>query len=244
MLFNFPPPSVQLNWFQNFLISLVEEALRARSSQITAKAWHALLPPEYADALRRRHGLKSRYQTLSQAAKSLTVAQAQNALALLNSADYYKDVLSGAIAYQPATGITDDFKEALKSLFEFAFGLLGDLAGGDGDDLSIRDSLYSRIYRAMPGHFCPFCGVDRFDAPHPDMPRHALDHYLAISIYPIFGAHLPNLVPMCGRCNSSFKLAADMLKTDKGVARICVDPYGAQTAKISLMNSVPRRFAR
>lgn len=217
----------------------MREVLIARSSQVAARPWAALLPPDYIDLLQRRHGLKSRYQDLIRESQNLTVAQAQNALALLNSASYYKDVLSGSIAYQPATGFTDDFNAALKSLFEFAFGLLSDLSGGDGDDLSIRDSLYSRIYNSIPGHFCPFCGIDRFDAPHPDMPRHALDHYLAISIYPVFGAHLPNLVPMCGRCNSSFKLAADMLRAEDGTARVCVDPYGVKTAKISLMNSVP-----
>jgi hypothetical protein len=135
--------------------------------------------------------------------------------------------------------MTDDIKEAMKSLFDFGFSLLGDLKGLPADGSSIRDGLYTRAYNAMPGHFCPFCGIDRFDAPHPDMPRHALDHYLAISEYPMFGAHLPNLVPMCGRCNSSFKLAADMLTAGTGAARTCIDPYGTQVVTVSLINSSP-----
>ncbi len=239
MLFNFPPSSDESNWFQGFLIDLVKEVLQARSSGTAARAWKALLPPEHADVLRSRRGFNSRYVALNQAALSLSVAQAQQILANLSSADYYNNVLSGVTSYLPPLGITDDFKNALRSLFDFAFDLLGELRSAPTDDSSIRDSLYSRAYQAMPGHFCPFCGIDRFDAPHPDMPRHALDHYLAISVYPIFGAHLPNLVPMCGRCNSSFKLASDMLTADDGASRTCVDPYGEQTAKISLMNSTP-----
>ena len=204
MLFNFKPNPAESNWFQDFLIDLVKEVLNARASVRTAKAWKTLLPPMHADALRSRHGLKLRYQTLNQAAQGLTVAQAEQALIQIGAANYYTNVLSGATSYQSPLGITDHFKEALKSLFDFAFGLLGDLKGLPADDLSIRDGLYVRAYTTMPGHLCPFCGIDRFDAPHPDMPRHALDHYLAFSVYPMFGAHLPNLVPMCGRCNSSF----------------------------------------
>lgn len=199
------------------------------------------MPPDRpnADVLRPRHGLKSRYKTLGQATNSLTVAQAQHALVHFTSANYYCNVLSGGISYLPPLGVTDDFTTALKSLFDFAFDLLGELDNVPSDGLKIRDSLYSRAYKAMPGHFCPFCGIDRFDAPHPDMPRHALDHYLAVSVYSLFGAHLQNLVPMCSRCNSSFKLAIDMLKADNGTPRSCVDPYGGQTAKVSLMNSTP-----
>lgn len=239
MLFHFPPNPDESNWFQVFLVDLVTEVLRAKSIGATPKKYKDLLPAMHAAVLRTRSGLRSRYEALNEAAKGLSVAQAQQALALVSSANYYKDVLSGVSSYRPPLGMTDEFKEGLESLFEFAFGLLGELKGLPADGLSIRDGLYSRAYHAMPGHFCPFCGIDRFDAPHPDMPRHALDHYLAISLYPIFGAHLPNLVPMCGRCNSSFKLAVDMLKADDGAARRCIDPYGGQAAKVSLLNSKP-----
>lgn len=241
MLYNLPPNSAESNWVQGFLIDLVKEVLTARSSGAMAKTWKVLLPAAHVhgDVLRSRHGLKSRYLELIKVAKSLTVVQAQQALTHFTSANYYNNVLSGGVSYAPPSGMTDDFKIALKSLFDFGFDLLGKLDNVPADGLKIRDSLYSRVYHAMPGHFCPFCGIDRFDAPHPDMPRHALDHYLAISVYPMFGAHLPNLVPMCGRCNSSFKLAADMLIAENGTPRSCVDPYGGQTAKVSLMNSVP-----
>lgn len=239
MIFNFLPNPDESNWFQDFLVDLVKEVLGAKSSGATARTWNALLPPAHVDELRSRSGLKKRFNALSQAAQGLTTAQAQEALSLLKSESYYKEVLSGAATYHPLLAMTDDFNCALGALFEFAFSLLGTLKGVPVDGLTIRDGLYRRAYHAMPGHFCPFCGIDRFDAPHPAMPRHALDHYLAISVYPIFGAHLPNLVPMCGRCNSSFKLALDMLRAEDGTPRACVDPYGGQTAKVSLMNSAP-----
>ncbi|WP_420957402.1 hypothetical protein [Burkholderia gladioli] len=239
MLFNFLPNSNESNWFQDFLIGLVKEVLRAKSLDTKARAWKDVVVGQHSDALRRKRGLKSRYETLCKAAETLPAAEAQQFLDCLELAGYYKDVLTGAVAYMEPPGMTADLKEAIKSLFEFGFELLSDLQDTPIDGFSIRDGLYRRAYHAMPGHFCPFCGIDRFDAPHPDMPRHALDHYLAISIYPLFGAHLPNLVPMCGRCNSSFKLAADMLRAVDGSRRVCVDPYGDQVAKVSLMNSEP-----
>lgn len=198
-----------------------------------------MIPAGLTDALLSRRGLKSRYQNLDKAAQGLTIQQAQQMLAHIGPAAYFGDVLSGTTTYLPGVGLSQDFDDALKSLFDFAFSLLGDLESSPASGMSVRDALYQRAYDAMPGHFCPFCGIDRFEAPHPDMPRHALDHYLAISAYPIFGAHLPNLVPMCSRCNSSFKLATNMLVADDGSPRTCVNPYGKQTATFSLANSVP-----
>lgn len=239
MLFNYPPYSAGSNWFQDFLITLVIEVLNSKVSGAGIKKWSELLPATHKKELSGRSGLKRRYLELASTTQSLTVIQAQHALIQLRSTTYYSDVLSGSVAYQLPAGINDNFKKALKSLFEFSFSLLDDLKISATDANNIRDTLYSSIYKAMPGHFCPFCGIDRFDAPHPNMPRHALDHYLAISLYPIFGAHLSNLVSMCGRCNSSFKLASDMLIDDNGLGRVCVNPYGQQVAKISLVNSIP-----
>lgn len=239
MLFNFSPTSLGLNWLQRFLSALVVEALSAKIEKRTAREWQQIMPPEHVSALKGRYGLRSRYKTLVGAARLLTIAQAQGWLNHVSSASYYGDVLSGATVYRPPAGSKPKFDAALSSLFDFAFDLLGQLAESATSQSSIRDVLYSHAYHAMPAHLCPFCGIDHFDAPHPNMPRHALDHYLASSLYPAFGAHLPNLVPMCSRCNSSFKLAKDMLMDDSGNARSCIDPYGNVAAKVSLMKSAP-----
>ncbi|UUX55624.1 hypothetical protein NUG39_06260 [Citrobacter youngae] len=239
MLFNYPPHNNGSNWLQDFLITLVIEALNSRVNNTTAKPWSKLIPVTQKSELSRRYGLRKRYEALVKATVNLTVAEAQQALAQLSTKNYYSSILSGSINYQIPDGSKCLFKKSLKDLFEFAFGLLDELKISSKDHLSIRDSLYKKIYDSMPGHYCPFCGIDRFDAPHPNLPRHALDHYLAISAYPLFGANIFNLVSMCGRCNSSFKLASNMLLDDQGLPRICTNPYGQQIAKISLKNSIP-----
>lgn len=239
MLFNYVPNPDQSNWLQEFLTSLVKEALDAHVGGRAPRSWQTMLAHPYAPILESRRGLKSRYTHLTKTVKKMSSEQSSQLLALLNSPSYYREVLAGQVSYKPASGISDEFLEAMKSVYDFGFDLLGKLESAPGETETIRDRMYRLAYTAMPAHYCPFCGIDRFDAPHSDMPRHALDHYLAISEYPAFGTHLPNLVPMCGRCNSSFKLAADMLKADDGTSRACVDPYGDQIATISLMNSSP-----
>ena len=239
MLYTYSPSPHTSNWFQDFIVDMVSEVLRARSKRATAKTWDELLPPLHKEELRRRRGLKDRYGKLIEASVGLTVRNARQGLLSLGSATYYDDVLSGSLNYKTSLIATADFNIALTNFLSFAFQLLRDFKNSPGDPRSFRDDLYFLAYGAMPGHFCPFCGLSRFDAPHPEMPRHALDHYLPISAYPIFGTYLPNLVPMCDRCNSSFKLAADMLTDENGNARACVDPHGSQTAAVSLMNSEP-----
>jgi len=198
-----------------------------------------MLPAGHESELRLRRGLRDRYSKLEQSTSALTSQEAQQGLNALASPNYYDDVLSGTVHYGSTFVVRSGFNAALKDLLAFAFQLLTELKNAPSDTASFRDELYDHAYRSMPGHYCPFCGIDRFDAPHPNMPRHALDHYLSISTYPLFGSYLPNLIPMCSRCNSSFKLAADMLKSDDGSARVCVDPHGAATATISLVNSEP-----
>ncbi|EOI3464217.1 HNH endonuclease [Cronobacter dublinensis] len=239
MLFNYPPHADGSNWLQDFLISLVIEALSSRLNGVSAKKWSKILPVAHKSELSGRSGLRRRYEALVEATKNLSVAEVNQALHQLATQNYFSNVLSGTVKYQIPSGSNDLFKKSLRDLFEFSFGLLDELKIAPQDTLSIRDSLYKKIYRSMPGHYCPFCGIDRFDAPNPNIPRHPLDHYLAISLYPIFGANISNLVSMCGRCNSSFKLASDMLVDNSGLPRACIDPYGQQTAKISLMNSIP-----
>ena len=221
------------------MIALVAETLDARARQVAARKWEAMLPPAHGEALRHRYRLRSLYVDLTEQAETLSVAQATSALASVRVPNYYNKVLSGAVEYRSSLDLTEEFVASLRALVEFAFTLLGQLNDADTSELSIRDALYRRVYEAMPAHFCPFCGIDRFDAPHPDMPRHSLDHYLPISLYPMFGIHLPNLVPMCERCNSRFKGSADILTAEGGGVRRCVDPYGGRTAKISLMQSSP-----
>lgn len=239
MLFSLEPDPEEADWFHNFLMNLVVEALRANLNGTPVRPWKALVTEYGAEVLAGRHGLRLRYRKLAAVAMRLPAPKAREALTRVAQGDYYAELLSGQLLFKPTFELGEEFESELLSLFRFAFTLLADLKDTGQSGSSIRDELYRRAYMAMPGRFCPFCGIERFDAPHPDMPREALDHYLAISKYPIFGAHLRNLVPMCGKCNSRFKLAADMLEWPDGTARKCADPYAGQTVTISLLNSRP-----
>lgn len=229
----------QPHWFQSFLLHLILEALSARTEKRQATNWLDFAPPEHLETLRKRRGLKQRYAALVANAKRLTIAQANGWKNHLAAATCYSQVLGGSLPHPPAPGSKEQFDDAVRSLFEFSFSLLGELPDTAAAPVTIRDAMYERLYQSMPAAICPFCGLDHFDPPHPDMPRNAFDHYLAISRYPAFGAHLPNLVPMCARCNSSYKRDQDMLFDANRLARPCLDPYGTQVAKISLMNSSP-----
>ncbi|MBD8140204.1 hypothetical protein IFT36_06540 [Frigoribacterium sp. CFBP 13605] len=239
MLYTYSKSSVTPTWFQDFVSAMVSGVLRARSEQVPASTWQAVLPAAHESELLGRRGLESRYEDLKKASLTLSPEDARQNLLATASSSFYEDVLSGAVDYRVSFAATAPFNMALKDLLGFSFKLLREIKNTPGDILSLRDELYRRAYEAMPEHVCPFCGLSTFGAPHPDMPREALDHYLSLSVYPLFGSHLPNLVPMCHACNSSFKLATDMLIADDGTPRVCVDPHGSQTAKISLANSEP-----
>ena len=68
-------------------------------------------------------------------------------------------------------------------------------------------------------------------------PRHALDHYMPVSLYPFAGADLRNLPPMCDACNSRFKGTADILYDNDGNRRRCFDPYAGPVYEVSLTDS-------
>lgn len=237
MLYTFPPGAEARNWLHNSVVELVRTGLEARIAGENPPVWPEAIPPAHRAALRGRYGLRQRYEGVCQAFPALTINQAQQILAFIDSELNYADVLAGEALHQLIC--PDDARMAIRALFRFSFELLKALKSAPGAERVIRDEIYADAYRAMPGHFCPFCGIDRFDAPHPDLPRHPLDHYLPISLYPFFGAYLRNLVPMCARCNSSFKLAADMLSDELGERRPCADPYGDRCATISLARSRP-----
>lgn len=237
MLYTFPPGAEARNWLHSSVVELVRAGLEARIAGENPPAWPEAILPAARAALSGRPGLRQRYEDACHAFQALTIEQTQDVLSFIDSKLNYGDVLAGEILHQLIC--PDNARTAIGALFQFGFELLKAVKSNPAAERVIRDEIYADAYCAMPGHFCPFCGIDRFDAPHPDLPRHPLDHYLPISLYPFFGVYLRNLVPMCARCNSSFKLAADMLRDELGGARPCADPYGDRCATISLVRSRP-----
>jgi hypothetical protein len=139
------------------------------------------------------------------------------------------DLLSGARDCARIDDLPELVREPVDALFGFAFGLLS--------DLDVRDQQYAAIYDAVPEHMCPFCGTEYFDAP--GAAREALDHYLTRSRYPFAAANLRNLVPMGHKCNSSYKLAKDLLRCADGSGRVAFDPYNHAKVSILLNDSNP-----
>ncbi len=220
---------LQDNWFHECMT----EALKAVHAAIDAKAnlpeWPKILPVAQQDTLKPRRGLRQRFEVYDAAARKLKKPHRDRILKILVDENDISQLLSG----QKDCGRTSDLpaaiREPVKSLFGFAFDLL--------TPLKVRDEQYKAIYDATKEHVCPFCGTEYFDAPKAK--REALDHYLAFDHYPFAAANMRNLVPMGHKCNSSYKLAKDILRDASGVTRIAFDPYDHEGISLHLDQSEP-----
>lgn len=139
------------------------------------------------------------------------------------------DLLSGTCDCCTIEGLPEPSREPVEALFALGFEML--------IPTGIRDAHYRAIYAARTDHLCPFCGLEYFE--EPGSPREALDHYLARSRYPFAALNLRNLVPMGTRCNSSYKLARDVLHRADGTRRRAFDPYCHEGAALNLDDSSP-----
>jgi hemerythrin len=162
--------------------------------------------------------------------KNLTTTEQERILRALHDQNEIALLLSCQLNCETISDLPQTIHKPVKELFECAFELL--------TKLDIRDHHYKAIYDATP-HICPFCGCQPFDAL--GSRREALDHYLAESIYPLAGSNLRNLVPMCNKCNSGYKLGQDMLTKKNGTRRKSFDPYSYNCTgiKLSLEKSQP-----
>lgn len=227
MLFNYPPEANDENWLHDCVTALVEGALEAIRDGAPVPAWPNCLPAPWRAQLERRTGVRDRYAALIQAAQVLTVAQLETALCAVSSQNNIPAVYDGVTECGDLSDLPAAFRQAALSLYKFAFKLLS--------DFGLRDAQYQKIYDHLPSKVCPFCGSEYFDAP--GLPRHDLDHYIAISLYPFAGANLNNLVPMGDRCNSAYKKAENVLYNDAGGQRPAFDPYGTEVGALSLIGS-------
>jgi len=197
-----------------------------------AGAGRKAFPPEHRSSLRRRRALNSRFQMLRSEIELLTQAERNIALDSLTTQNLIPGVFDGATAYVCLPNeIRPQFASAVVDFFKAAFAALS--------SLGIRDRQYEIVYESIPAHVCAFCGVEPLDAPVAEIPRENLDHYLAFSIYPFAAVNLRNLAPMGQKCNSSYKRAANIIVGGNGARRRCFDPYGNQSATISLLQSRP-----
>ena len=190
-------------------------------------------PPARRTEINRFSGIETRFWALIDAAKELTEVDRKTVLDAVTTQNNFPGVLDGD---SPCIGCEDLLPEVhglAEDLYKFCYVRLASLKT-PGSDVSIRDTQYKVVADSVPSLCCPFCGMARLDAYHPDLPREDLDHILAISKYPFSGVNLMNLVPMCKRCNSSYKGVQDVLYDENGSRSECLFPYGNVTVKLNV----------
>jgi len=229
MLFGYPIEATTDNWLHDCLVISLHTLHDSAQNGQELPAWPLVIPDQYRESLKGRHGLRDRLLAYHAALVSLSkeeLSQVHTALAEQNDIE---NLLSATCNCQSINDLPESVRQPIKDLFEFSFKLL--------TELGIRDKQYSVIYESNLYHVCPFCGCEFFDAP--GAPREALDHFLAESKYPFAAANLQNLVPMGNKCNSKYKLAQDILYTDDGARRKSFYPYRESSVKVSLDRSDP-----
>ncbi len=229
MLFTYPIEATENNWFHDCLCEMVQSIHASLDAGEEPQVWPDIIPMALRDGLRSRRGLRDRINAYQQAAGELTIADRQNIIQILTDQNEIERLLSCDHNCGTANDLPESIRGQAKALFSFAFNLL--------TNLDIRDTFYGIIYEASPNHVCPFCGCEYFDAP--GAVREDLDHYLPKSSYPFAAANLRNLVPMGHKCNSGYKRDQDILKRQDGTRRRAFDPYGGNSIKISLDDSLP-----
>lgn len=230
MLFGYPIAATKDNWLHECVLQAVENVHTLVDAKKKYPTWPRILPNEHQAKLNSRTGLRDRLKAYHSALRQLSSKSERDAVFVaIRDQNRISDLLSNACSCAALDALPAAIHDAATSLFDFAFGLL--------TDLKIRDEHYKAIYDAAIEHVCPFCGTEYFDAP--GAPREALDHYLAKSRYPFAAANLRNLVPMGHKCNSNYKLAADVLYDGGGARRVAFDPYNHTKLRVVLDDSEP-----
>jgi hypothetical protein len=229
VLFGYPISATQNNWLHDCLCDAVRAIHAAVDAGKRYPKWPKILGAVYHPILSSRTGLRDRLKAYDRAVRRLDKPDQDVVLQALEAENRISDLVAGLQDCATIDALPDVVREPIEDLFGFAFGLL--------TDLTVRDQHYAAIYAAAPEHVCPFCGTEHFDAP--GAAREALDHYLTRSRYPFAAANLRNLVPMGHKCNSSYKLASDLLRRADGSRRMAFDPYNHTKISVFLDDSDP-----
>lgn len=219
VLFGYPIAATQNNWFHECLCQAVRTIHSLKDANKGYPAWPRILPAEHRATLRDRPKLRELVAAYNVAVRSLTKDKRDAVLQALENENCIPELLSGSTTCARKSDLPQSIQEPVANLFTYAFDVLG--------ELNLRAPHYMAIYDQMPAPVCPFCGINIFDAP--GGAQEPLDHYLTRAIYPFAAANLRNLVPMCHKCNSSYKKAADMVRRADLSARVAFDPYTCTT---------------
>tara|TARA_R100000406_G_scaffold95183_4_gene88783 strand:- start:690 stop:1778 length:1089 start_codon:yes stop_codon:yes gene_type:complete len=216
MLFHYAIEATEENWVHDSIVAILDAGMDQIDIGGQPQGWPNCLPPEHQNKLSTRTGIRDHSQRFFEKYASYNNQDRQRIRSALSSQNALPDIFDGASARITLEQLPVDAREVIKKFFEYAFDLL--------TAVGLRDQHYRSIFKRLPRKFCPFCGLERLSAP--GQPRHDLDHYLAITVYPFAAANLRNLAPMGDRCNKSFKRKADIVfDAETNTRRKCCDPY-------------------
>jgi hypothetical protein len=194
--------------------------------------WPDCIADERRDRLRRFSQLGERLDALLAAYEALDTSARQVFREAMDDQEAIAELFDGGRRADRLEDLPMSVRVPARRFFEKTFDMLR--------PLGLRDTNYKSFLRLIEHRVCAFCGCEYFSGAKSR--REPLDHYLAISIYPFAGANARNLVPMGPKCNSSYKLAQDVLRDGAGARRVCFDPYASTPVRVSLQGS--RLFAR
>jgi hypothetical protein len=236
MLATYPIEAAEENWLSDCLTTSLLARLAHLDAGVAYDAFPADVLAEYREIITRFTGIVERFNALADALMVLNADQRQAVRSAIETQNRIPDIFDGATECFACNDVLPDVHELARKLFEFSFGALSKIKS-PGAESPVRDVHFTISYDHLAKKCCPFCGMERLEPHHPDIPRPDLDHYLAVSLYPFSGVNLRNLTPMGDRCNSSYKLAQDILYDQHRNRSPCYDPYGDITAEFSLAGS-------
>lgn len=232
MLFSFFTNALSHNWIGPLLTTTLSAGMTAIDVGLPLPAW----PPLAATAnrqvwLKRHTGFKKKIDKFFDEYRKLSVQDR----ALVQQALIDQTNLPAILSNQQVCTVVSkmaEIEKAIDELFEYAFG---QLSCNDDSGSAVRDRHYADIYDHLLERTCPFCGLSQLRGKLG--PRHHLDHWMAISLYPFAGADLRNLCPMCETCNTTFKKAKDVLHNAANARRRSTDPYQGPIYRVVLSSS-------
>lgn len=237
MFYTLPEAALSGNMLSDRLTSEIIKAIQAINSGEPPDEFPEGVDEENRAVFQRSPGLIARFHALVAALQEVDGPAREQVLDAITSQNNLPHILDGMADFHSCSESQPRIQSLGADLFSFAFDKLTDLKLPGMND-AVRDWHYKTIFASLPRKCCPVCGIEKLEAPHPDIPRHDLDHYLAISRYPFAGVNLKNLTPMGDRCNKSYKRATDIMFDRDGARRRSYFPYGNATAHITIAGSV------
>ncbi len=222
MFFRYPIEAIADNWLHDCLAEMIHSVKCAVTASATPTAWPDIIPAARRNELEARHGLRDRWKTFVEKLVALPKVDALDVLTTFDSQNAIAALLDGTRTCKRTRDLPETIQAAVKDLFTFAYELVR-----DGE---IRAAAYKIIDEKRPQKMCPFCGYEPMSAV--GLPKDALDHYLCKEHYSFAAANLRNLAPIGHKCNSSYKLAKDVIVKDDGTPRRAFDPFKCNPVQV------------